>query len=672
MKHFTILFFLGFLIIRPAFGEPSSLEIIQSRINEDLLRSEVNNSEIEELVGSIRGDGTWPGLNYEDLSRTGFEHRQYTLNLVQLARAYKDPQSRFFQKQEIFAALELGLQHWVAHDYLSDNWWHNQIGTPGLLADVLLLLGDQIDPVLRRQMQPILSRANLEAPGARPGGDRIKIAGIQTKQALANGDLASFASTLHIIESEIKFSDWVGLPFGYGFRDIQGGLGVFEMNGRGIQHDLSFKHRVDGVNSTLSYGITYASAFAEWGRYVAGTDFAFSEEKSNLLTDYFLDGICRMKVFGKYPDPGAVNRSLSRVGRLQPYSSELPRQLASISDYRQAELQEIIAIRENRKEPSLSHATYYWQSDHVSIQRPSWFASVRLFSTRNNNTEDPYNSEGLLDHHRGDGANFLTVHAGEFYDIWPVYDFQKIPGTTIVQQTHQPGPEEIRKLGLKDFVGAATDEIYAVVATDFRSPHAPLIARKSWFFFKDQYVCLGAGISSHTPDQPVVTTLNQTHLLGEISLLADGERVSPPRGSQHYEGVNWLHHDQVGYAFPTPTSIDLFHGPRAGSWERISKQTSIPKDAIELDIFELSLGHGIQPSDANYAYVVYPATGLEDFEQAVAKQEISILRNSPELQAVRNHDPLMGQAVFYRAGQVELLEGIIVHASAPCLLIRRA
>ena len=146
-----------------------------------------------------------------------------------------------------------------------------------------------------------------------------------------------------------------------------------------------------------------------------------------MLIDYFLDGICKTAVYGKFPDAGARNRSISRQGALKPYNTKLVEKLLLTSSYRREELQEIADIRQKGGKPTLAHATYYWHSEHFTCQRPDWFASVRLYSTRTHNMEQPYNSEGLLNHHRGDGANHLSRSGDEYLDIWPVYDYQKIP-----------------------------------------------------------------------------------------------------------------------------------------------------------------------------------------------------------------------------------------------------
>ena len=338
------------------------------------------------------------------------------------------------------------------------------------------------DQILRAL--PIVGRANLSASSARPSGDRIKIAGLLAKTLLFRRDSAGFDKAIKVIYGEIKFS-----------------------TGRGMQYDLSFHHRTDRVTSTLSYGTGYADAFAEWAALVVGTTYHFPEKELDLLIDYYLDGICKTMVYGKYPDPGAENRAISRRGIFNQAGISTPERLLLASSYRKDELEKIIKIRKGEIRvtddlPLLSESKYF------SFQRPGFFTSVRMFSSRNNNMEMPYNSEGLMNHHYADGSNFISRTGKEYSEIFPVYDWQKIPGTTVLQKPELPSENEIQKPGLTDFVGAVTDGKYGAAVFDFKSPHDPLVARKAWFFFDKEYVCLGAEITSGS-DLPVVTTINQ-------------------------------------------------------------------------------------------------------------------------------------------------------------------
>ena len=98
-----------------------------------------------------------------------------------LARAYKNKKSKFYSDDIAKASLELALRNWVDNDYFCDNWWYNQIATPNNLVSLMLITGDGLPRDLVEMAQPIIGRAHIDASGARPGGDRIKVAGILGK-----------------------------------------------------------------------------------------------------------------------------------------------------------------------------------------------------------------------------------------------------------------------------------------------------------------------------------------------------------------------------------------------------------------------------------------------------------------------------------------------------------
>lgn len=659
----------AFIFHENAFSK-SDFETVKSRVVAELMSLEVDEARIANLINTQKEDGTWPGINYVDVSRTGFEHRNHLSNMVSLAHAYKKKGNKFYKDKKAKKSIELALAYWDDNDFICDNWWHNQIGTPHQMASLMLIIGDELPNDLVQRAQPIIDRADINAQGARPGGDRIKIAGIRAKNLLFLGDEVQFAEVIKIIEGEIKFVSGLGGTYGYGFREIASGFQAFtEANGRGLQYDYSFHHRTDGVNNTLSYGLSYAEAFVEWAVYTANTEYGFSDEKLEQLVNYFLDGICKTAVYGKYPDMGAKNRSISREGSLHAYSGVMADRLLLTTDYRKDEIQEIADIRNKGIKPTTSHATAYWQSDHFSFQRPDFFASVRTYSNRVHNMEQPYNSEGLLNHYRGDGANHIYTRGDEYFDIAPVYDYQKIPGTTIMQMPEFAPENEIQKLGLTDFVGAVTDGKYGAAAFDFHSPHDPLIARKSWFFFDKEYVCLGAGISGRNKDLSVVTTLNQCLLKDDVTISKKAQKSMVSKGAQELDEIDWVYHDGIGYVFPNPSKINLKNSEATGSWWKINKQTDSPKDEVSLNVFKLWIDHGKRPSDAAYEYIVVPATSVDEMEQNTSKESIQILSNTPEIQGVKHLKLEICQIVFYTSGEVEVAPGITVKSESPAIVM---
>ena len=467
------------------------------------------------------------------------------------------------------------------------------------------------------------------------------------KNALFKRDVNLFNETIKVIIGEIKFA-----------------------TGRGMQHDYSFHHRTDRVTSTLSYGTGYADAFAEWAALVAGTNYSFPENATSLLIDYYLNGICQTMVYGKYPDPAAENRSITRSGNMNPFSAVTPERLLRAATYRKNELENVVKIRQGKMKSELSFDRFYWDSEYLSHQRPTFFTSVRMFSSRNNNMEMPYNGEGLMNHHYADGSNFISRTGQEYYDIYPVFDWQKIPGTTVMQKPSLPSENEIQKEGLTDFVGAVTDGLYGVASFDFRSTIDPLRAKKAWFLFDKEYVCLGTGINC-TSNLPVATTLNQSLLHGDVLVMDGNTKSVLKHGDRILENVEWIFHDSIAYLFPDPVKVNLSNQSATGSWYKINHQSDSPKDEVKVDVFKLWLDHGKSPENANYQYIVIPSTSELEMNHISGNRNIEILSNTSDIQAVRHSGLNLCQVVFYKAGEIEVAPGLKISIDSPGMLMAR-
>ena len=663
-------------------SQENDFKVIKNRIYQVLISNDSNLSfpytfttdeELEKTLNEFDGE-KWPSIDYEDVSRENFDNRIHTRNLVILASSYKNVKSKYFKNSKVKRTIISALKFWCENDFIGENWWNNQIGTPNDLVHLMLIIGDELPNYLILKSQKIISRANISSGGSRPGGDRIKVCSIAAKNQLFLNDIDQFNHIMKIIESEIKFVSWIGKDFGYTFTNSNaGGLVSFKnVNGRGLQYGNSFHHRTDGVNNTLSYGYGYAKGFIEWAHLNRGTKFSFSNDKIKMLIDYFLDGIAKTSVFGKYPDFGAKNRSISRKGSLNTFNGSDSKKLIEISDYRKKELNEIFNLRtEKRDKTSISHATFYWSTEHFAFQRPDFYASVRMYSTRNMNMESPYNSEGFLNHHRGDGTNYVYTRGNEYYDISPVYDYMRIPGATIVQKDslHLYNiKNELKKIGLKDYVGAVTDGYYGAVGYDFQSSHDPLVARKSWFFFDNEYVCLGAGISTKMNNE-VNTTLNQTLLNGQVLISSNGKNKIIERGEQEYKNLDWIYHDNVAYLFPKPQTVSVKNNFASGSWWRINNQGDSSKDKVELGVFKSWINHGVSPSNASYQYIVKPNVSPEKINITTTLKNIEILSNTPYLQAVKNNHLDIVQIIFYKGGEVQISDELILKSSTPGIVM---
>ena len=639
MKPMTKIFFTIIIVCTTLSisARADDFKIVRDRVVAELMKSSVDDGRVETIVGKISADGSFGDINYADLSRTaGFPQRNHTYALVYLAKAYRNKASKFYKSKKLKEIITVGYKYWVENDFFGDNWHNNQISTPTNLVNLMLLVGDELPEGLVEKGQPIIGRAHMKASGARPSGDRIVIAGILAKNLLFNGDKKRFDEIIELIEGEVKFST----------------------GSRGMQHDFSFHHRRDRVNNTTSYGYTkYANAFGEWSYYVAKTDFAFSVERINHLIDYYLDGIFKQQVYAIYTDISVKNRSITHKATFGPRGTLEIERLMQSTDYRKEELEEVIRLRNGQTKPSQSFAKFFWQTEHFVFQRPGFYTTVRMFSTRNRNMEVPYNGPGKPTHHRADGTNYLMLKGDEYHNIWPVYDWQKISGTTIVQKPALHPPSKIQKDGLTDFVGAVTDGLYGAVAFDFISPHDFVEAKKTWFFFDKEYVCLGTDINSNR-NLPVVTTVNQVLMRSEVTVSLNGKIEILPEGNRELQKVKWVHQDKIGYIFPESATVNVSNQLQKGRWSDITDQKNISDEIVSEEVFSLWLNHGVRPEDASYSYIVVPnATVSELDETSNSNRNIEILANTSEMHAVEHTKLEICQIAFFEAGEVEVSNG---------------
>jgi chondroitin AC lyase len=621
------------------------IDTIRQRVTRDVMRNDMKSRQIMTSVNEQRPDGSWPGINYKDRSKTAFQHRVHLEKMLELARAFRNPKSPWYGNEKVKLAASRALDHWLKEDYICENWWWNEIGTPEAMIHTLLVMDDALTEKQRISGMQIARRAGLDSGfGARPGGDLIKIAGLVGKQALFLRDTAVFSRVVKVIAGEIRFS-----------------------TERGLKPDYSFHHRTDGVISTLSYGLAYPSVMAYWAERFNGTRFRFPDEAMHRVIDYYIDGICKSMSFASVPDIAAKNRGLSRSGALHPFGDDISRRLLNVSNYRRDELEQIADIQAGSRKPDLAWNVYFPWSEYASHQRPYWFSSVRLSSNRQKQgVEFPYNEESLKMHHLADGANYIQLNGKEYVDIFPVWDWQKIPGTTNVQRQELMHWKEIPKTPKTSFAGAVSNGTYGAVSMQFVSQHDPLEARKSWFFFRDGYLCLGAGIRS-VEGLTVATTVNQCLLEGKITIGSEtGSRIAE-NGTASISKTSWLHHANVFYIFPDKPNLMLHNGRAEGTWRSITHQDWATDGIVSRDVFKLWFEE-TSPKDGRYAYIVVPVQESAGRPEKAPSTSIVILHNENRLQAAMDTVIGVGQSVFHEPGKLSR-HGFDLETDKPCMVM---
>jgi len=502
------------------------------------------------------------------------------------------------------------LDAWLDLDYHHSNWWVNHVPIPRAVGEIALLLRDDLGAERLARVMVVLRRAWPPPRGGIGVGANLFYrvdAGIL--QALILRD----AKLLKAI-------------FGRAAREIR------TTTKEGIQEDLSFQQHGPQFYSG-SYGLEYIRGAVHLATLGHGTGLALPPERMELLVSLLLDGL-QWIVYGPMIDPGAQGRNFSRRSAKSGGRAVIAycKKLAKLDPPRREEFARFAS--------ALSGNRCFWRSDFMVHRRPGWYASTKMASLRTLGTESG-NGEGLRQYHLADGACILLQRGDEYADIQPVWNWRRIPGTTCAQK---PGPLPLINWGRgargsTAFVGGVSDGHFGVACMALDK--AGVKARKSWFYFDNEVVCLGAGISA-SGKHPVVTTLNQCIAKGELK-----------------RGDGWALHDGVGYIALDGT-LEVASATQTGTWKSINRNYS--NAVVEKQVFSAWIDHGVAPRNATYAYVLRPGS-------TATKTGVEILINTRDAQAVRHAGLGVTGIVFHSAGSVA---GISVDRPCALLLVRNA
>ncbi len=616
----------------------ADLATVKTRLRERILAG-IRAGDPGSSVNQQRADGSWPDIDYADRGRARWAPAGHMSRLLALAGAFArngklTPEGKAAAQQ----AVEKGLRYWYAKDYRCPNWWYNTIGIPRLLYRILLIMEDDLPAEVVRGGIPLLARAKLGMTGQ----NLVWVAECTIARGCLEGKPGVVREAFDRIAREIRIT-----------------------GGEGIQADFSFHQHGNQLYSG-GYGRGFSRDCPYFAALARGTAFAFPEEKIDILAGYLLDGqqwLVRNRVF----DYSACGREITRSGG--GYSSGLGnacRDLARLDHPRGGELEAFAKRLEKGtgpETPALNGNRHFWRSDLMAHHRDGFYTSVRMTSKRLIQTET-CNGENLIGQLLSDGVNYLYLTGEEYRHIFPVWDWKRLPGIT-AELDGKP-PRTRGGTGTRTFAGGVSDGDRGLAAMDFA--RGALSARKAWFFFDREFVCLGAGISCANPN-PVVTTLNQCLLNGEIRV---GEGTGAGRivtGEQRISGARWCHHGGVGYVFPRPVELAIQARSRKGTWRTINRPAS--KAPVRKDVFCAWIEHGKGPRNAAYAYIVAPGLSAERIGEYARSPGVKVVRNEPDLQAVWHPGERTAGLAFYGAGSCELPAWLTVAADTPCLVLLR-
>ncbi|MGW8482631.1 polysaccharide lyase 8 family protein [Microbacterium sp. NPDC055903] len=307
--------------------------------------------------------------------------------------------------------------------------------------------------------------------------------------------------------------------------------------------------------------------------------------------------------------------------------------------------------------PSSSSVAVYPVMDRVAMARPDFQFTLAMHSNRVKNYE-MINGENRRAWHTADGMYYL--YSGDDLDqfsnhYWPTVDPYRLPGTTVQANTNVASG-----LSTSSFVGGVDLDGLSGSATMMLAPPGnTLHANKSWFLFDEEIVALGSNIDDSSGKQ-VETIVDNRRLSGAAgnALVVDG--VAVPNGADWastFSDVEWMNlagstpGSGVGYVFPGSASVAGERDTRSGTWATLNSLSPYNDTTPRSNTFNTFwLGHGANPSDASYEYILLPASSPAETSAYAADNPVTILANTPTVHAAAHDDGTVAANFFAATG----------------------
>ncbi len=635
-------------------------ELIMTRIAEEQKKVTLSYVErdAEQFMSLLDTLGAFTDINYADRGRTNWTPLIHFDRLKRIALAYTLKNSKYYGDTLIYNSLVTALQFWYERNPQSDNWWMQKIATPQRMGVLLIILhfGEPALPTdllenLLRQMADMGGDFSEDESSSILGANKLDVATHWIYRGCLSRDKA-------VLEKGVE----------------QAFASLTQTNGEGLQYDWSYQQH--GPQLYIGgYGNVLVNGTINLARYLRDTPYALSDNKLRILTT-FIRSTFLPAIRGSNFMYNVVGRSLTRLNGLNQSDFWMTLEELIKLDSANVEVYKTAQSRLRGEVPAEAGITpkhyHYWLSDYTLHQRPSYTFDVRLSSKRTYRSEI-INEENLLGYFLTDGATCLVKSGKEYANIFPLWDWTKVPGTTApaLQASQIPQPRPKNNYGKNPFAGGLTIDDYGVTGFHLQNKQQKLVkieGKKAWFFFDQEIVCLGNDIRYKVKNKNVYTTIEQCYLSGDATMIMQNGDMQTIVGNNTINTyrdseLRAVYHGGNGYYFPEGGDIIVSMLRKEGNWNFISP---VNREASG-DLFTLYINHGETPSNGGYCYYLIP--GIQSAEHLQAYQpEISVLSNTSDLQAVIHQKLSLLGVVFYAPGSFTFGQ-ITIKSNRACVMM---
>ncbi len=604
-----------------------------------------------------------------------------------LLRAYHTYGSKFENDTTLYQTIKDGLALLYEKAYNpfareNGNWWQWEIGVTKVLGEMIATMYEDLEPrvrmdylnaIFRFQPNPEKSyynRNSISPKEALPMQDSIGANRVDT--CIADLLLGINAKNPDLIRHSVD-----------ALHDVY----QYVTSGDGFYRDGSFiQHK--NIPYTTAYGMVLISGLTELEQKLKQSRWKITDPDYQNVYAWLEESFIPM-VFDGQAFPIVAGRSVSRqaqgteAGNSYADGYRIARMLYAAAQGAPAEKKELwssLALRymeknsfydvkanasniamlkeyEELKQMAVVGEPYirshvFANMDRIVHHRGDYAIALAMYSSRIQNFE-MMNGENLQGWNQGNGTLYLlNADSGQYDDaFWPTVDSYRLSGTTIdvVTRLREDHKEEFTMNS--DFVGGVSlDQLYSTGAMVLAEPvrknvtnyRTSLKANKSWFFFDDEVIALGSGISS-TDDRDIETIVENRMIRPDAGnqVLINGKSVLEKTSAvkEDFDAVTWAYLEgntapsaSIGYFFPTPIKLSGIKQKRVSTWKAVNAKGS--DDILERNYLMLWQEHGKNPVKDSYSYAILPGKSADEVKAYAQAPHYEVLANSEDVQAV--------------------------------------
>lgn len=582
-----------------------------------------------EWVQTLTTDGTWTDIDYDSTAKDRWPTRDHLTRALRILQVRASGMLSETEASHFFAAANDALENWAEHRYQSLNWYWNEIGVPRTMADILILLGDEIAPSLRERLLPVVDQFDIHGTSA----NLVWSAGIGFHYGCLTGNVNLMDSAVRRVWEEIT-------------------IGQFE----GIQYDGSFFQHEERVQN-FTYGKGFIAEVVNLAFQLRGSPWEMPEEKQAIINTYLLDGT-QWLLQGRKNSPIGIDRAIAQPRAFDArgdFRNILERWI-EISSERTEELEAFLAHQNGEGGPLVGFR-YFFRGDAAAYHTTEGSIFLKTISDRTHLTESFIGLNFLGWKYLTCGDHYVFRDGEDYENLQPVWRWSNLPGVTTPAYWSEQVPG--RFVGGVEFGDGGSATMDYLRTGEF----GHVQVRKFWAFHDGMMVCLLGGWDYTTFWGQITTGIEQAHFRAPLTLSKGGEItvVEPGKDVSHAElDVDWVLQNGVGYYFFNPQESRVQAGPYSGDWRRINRD--LPLDLKVEPVLAIALEHSHEPKPSGYA--VFLGTDVEQMSAIAEDRPWEILRNDSAAQAIRFRDGTI-MAVIYEADIATLIDGI--QFGRPCV-----